>query len=47
MNPNNDKVIFENNVFQNFKIVLPRAPVRYVTMLKKENISWFDLKFRG
>jgi hypothetical protein len=29
------------------KVVMPRAPERYCTMLKDKASSWFDVKFRG
>jgi hypothetical protein len=29
------------------KIVIPRAPDRYVTVMEKDASSWFDIKFRG
>ena len=30
--------------FENIKIILPSAPIRYVTIENKENWSWFDIK---
>ena len=35
MNPEKDAHIFEDKIFETFKIILPKAPIRYVTTMKK------------
>jgi predicted esterase len=38
---------FGGEAFRKCRIVLPSADVRPVTIMKKEVVSWYDIKFRS
>ena len=38
---------FSTQTLRNFRVVLPRAPTRYVTAQDTQMTSWFDVKFRN
>ena len=46
-NPEMHANIFEHQVFDNIKIILPRAPTNFVTVGNAEYTSWYDIKFRS
>ena len=39
--------MFDNPMFDNFKIIAPEAPIRFVTLKNEKVTSWFDIKFRN
>lgn len=45
--PEDHQHLFNAPFFQNFKIVIPKAPIRYSTDKGKETTSWYDIKFRN
>jgi hypothetical protein len=39
--------MFDSELFDDFKIIAPEAPNRFVTLRNQKVRSWFDIKFRG